>query len=64
MTAYEENRPDPDELLASIKSEEEQSKRGKLKIFSACVQVLGKHIPCLNRHKSIRQKGSMCLSGI
>ena len=30
---FADNRPDPDELLASLKFEEEKSKRGKLKIF-------------------------------
>jgi two-component system, OmpR family, sensor histidine kinase KdpD len=38
----EEKRPDPDELLARIKEEEERSKRGKLKIFLGYVAGVGK----------------------
>lgn len=38
----EDNRPDPDELLARLKAEEEQSKRGKLKIFLGYVAGVGK----------------------
>jgi two-component system, OmpR family, sensor histidine kinase KdpD len=36
------HRPDPDELLASIRSEEEHAKRGKLKIFLGYVAGVGK----------------------
>lgn len=38
----EDNRPDPDELLASLKLEEEKSKRGKLKIFFGMCAGVGK----------------------
>ncbi|MFA6126782.1 MAG: sensor histidine kinase KdpD [Bacteroidales bacterium] len=37
-----DNRPDPDELLASLKNEEEKSKRGKLKIFFGMCAGVGK----------------------
>lgn len=37
-----DNRPDPDELLASLKLEEERSKRGKLKIFFGMCAGVGK----------------------
>jgi two-component system sensor histidine kinase KdpD len=37
-----DNRPDPDELLASLKLEEEKSKRGKLKIFFGMCAGVGK----------------------
>ena len=33
MPNYSDHRPDPDELLALLKQEEEQQKQGKLKIF-------------------------------
>jgi two-component system sensor histidine kinase KdpD len=36
------SRPDPDELLAQIQSEEDNSKRGKLKIFLGYVAGVGK----------------------
>jgi two-component system, OmpR family, sensor histidine kinase KdpD len=35
-------RPDPDQLLAELKAEEEQSKRGRLKIFLGYVAGVGK----------------------
>lgn len=38
----EYKRPNPDELLARIRSEEEKSKRGKLKIFLGYVAGVGK----------------------
>jgi two-component system, OmpR family, sensor histidine kinase KdpD len=37
-----DNRPNPDELLASLKFEEEKSKRGKLKIFFGMCAGVGK----------------------
>lgn len=40
--AEEYIRPDPDELLARIKAEEEQKKRGKLKIFLGYAPGVGK----------------------
>jgi two-component system, OmpR family, sensor histidine kinase KdpD len=38
----DDNRPDPDELLASLKLEEEKGKRGKLKIFFGMCAGVGK----------------------
>lgn len=35
-------RPNPDELLARVKAEEEQKKRGKLKIFLGYAPGVGK----------------------
>jgi two-component system sensor histidine kinase KdpD len=42
MNDYDKIRPDPDELLASIKLEEGQDKRGKLKIFFGMCAGVGK----------------------
>ena len=39
---FPESRPDPDELLASLKLVEEKSKRGKLKIFFGMCAGVGK----------------------
>src|SRR5665647_2685445 len=39
---YNDNRPNPDDLLASLKEEEEKSKRGKLKIFFGMCAGVGK----------------------
>jgi two-component system, OmpR family, sensor histidine kinase KdpD len=42
MIGNEENRPNPDELLAQFYSEDEKSKRGKLKIFFGMCAGVGK----------------------
>jgi two-component system sensor histidine kinase KdpD len=42
MNGFEDNRPDPDELLASLKNEEEKRKLGKLKIFFGMCAGVGK----------------------
>lgn len=42
MKNLEDNRPNPDELLASLISEEEKSKKGKLKIFFGMCAGVGK----------------------
>ncbi len=42
MIIEEENRPNPDELLASFYSEDQKSKRGKLKIFFGMCAGVGK----------------------
>jgi two-component system sensor histidine kinase KdpD len=42
MNDYDNIRPDPDELLASIKLEEDQNKKGKLKIFFGMCAGVGK----------------------
>jgi two-component system sensor histidine kinase KdpD len=42
MPALPENRPDPDALLARIKSEERRKNRGKLKIFLGYIAGVGK----------------------
>ena len=42
MNSFNDNRPNPDELLASLKNEEEKSKRGKLKIFFGMCAGVGK----------------------
>jgi two-component system sensor histidine kinase KdpD len=42
MTYLEESRPDPDEILLSLRSEEEKSRKGKLKIFFGMCAGVGK----------------------
>ncbi|MCX6256976.1 MAG: sensor histidine kinase KdpD [Bacteroidia bacterium] len=42
MNIYNEERPNPDELLASLINEEEKSKKGKLKIFFGMCAGVGK----------------------
>ncbi len=53
----QDNRPDPDELLASLKIEEEKSKRGKLKIFFGMCAGVGKTYSMLKTAHAEKQKG-------
>ncbi|MDP4209794.1 MAG: sensor histidine kinase KdpD [Bacteroidota bacterium] len=57
MNPYEENRPNPDELLASLKLEEEKSKRGKLKIFFGMCAGVGKTFTMLQAAHVDKAKG-------
>ena len=52
-----DQRPDPDELLASLKIEEEKSKRGKLKIFFGMCAGVGKTYSMLKTAHAEKQKG-------
>jgi two-component system sensor histidine kinase KdpD len=51
------NRPDPDELLASLKFDEEKSTRGKLKIFFGMCAGVGKTFTMLQTAQIEKQKG-------
>lgn len=50
-------RPDPDELLAQIKAEEQQAQRGKLKIFLGYVAGVGKTYAMLEAAHQRRDEG-------
>ena len=52
-----ENRPDPDEILASLVSEDEKGKRGKLKIFFGMCAGVGKTYTMLESAHSEKLKG-------
>jgi len=58
-----DNRPDPDELLASIKLEEEKSKRGKLKIFFGMCAGVGKTYTMLQTAHAEKSKGADIIIG-
>ncbi len=60
---YEDNRPDPDELLASLISEEEKSKRGKLKIFFGMCAGVGKTYTMLQTAQAEKLKGTDIIIG-
>ena len=59
----DENRPNPDELLASLKIEEEKSKRGKLKIFFGMCAGVGKTYSMLQTSKAEKLMGSDIVIG-
>jgi two-component system sensor histidine kinase KdpD len=58
-----DNRPDPDELLASLKFEEEKSKRGKLKIFFGMCAGVGKTYTMLQTAQAEKLKGTDIIIG-
>ena len=58
-----DNRPDPDELLASLKFEEERSKRGKLKIFFGMCAGVGKTYTMLQAAQAEKLKGNDIVIG-
>ncbi|MDP4205817.1 MAG: DUF4118 domain-containing protein [Bacteroidota bacterium] len=57
MNSFDEKRPNPDELLASLKNEEEKSKRGKLKIFFGMCAGVGKTYSMLQTARIDKTKG-------
>ncbi len=63
MPNYSDNRPDPDELLASLKQEEEQAKQGKLKIFFGMCAGVGKTYSMLKAARADKEKGKDIVIG-
>lgn len=58
-----DNRPNPDDLLASIKEEEEKGKRGKLKIFFGMCAGVGKTYSMLQTAQIEKKKGADVVIG-
>lgn len=63
MELVDDHRPNPDELLASIKEEEEKSKRGKLKIFFGMCAGVGKTYSMLQAAHIEKKKGADVVIG-
>ncbi len=63
MIVPEGIRPDPDELLASIRLEEERSKRGKLKVFFGMCAGAGKTYSMLKAAHAEKSKGTDIIIG-
>ncbi len=63
MNNFDDNRPDPDDLLASLKEAEEKSKRGKLKIFFGMCAGVGKTYTMLQTAQAEKLKGSEIIIG-
>jgi two-component system sensor histidine kinase KdpD len=63
MNIIDDNRPDPDELLASLINEEEKGKRGKLKIFFGMCAGVGKTYTMLQTALAEKSKGSDIIIG-
>jgi two-component system, OmpR family, sensor histidine kinase KdpD len=60
---FKDNRPDPDELLALLKLEEEKSKRGRLKIFFGMCAGVGKTYTMLQTAQAEKLKGNDIVIG-
>lgn len=60
---FEDNRPNPDDLLASLKEDEEKSKRGKLKIFFGMCAGVGKTYTMLEAAQIEKKKGADIVIG-
>jgi two-component system sensor histidine kinase KdpD len=63
MNDYDKIRPDPDEILASIKLEEDQSNKGKLKIFFGMCAGVGKTFSMLESAHIDKSKGKDIVIG-
>jgi len=61
--SFDDNRPDPDELLASLNFEEEKSKHGKLKIFFGMCAGVGKTYTMLQSAHAEKLKGCNIVIG-
>lgn len=60
---FTDNRPNPDDLLASLKEDEEKSKRGKLKIFFGMCAGVGKTYTMLETAQIEKSKGADIVIG-
>ena len=63
MNSFDDKRPDPDELLASLTNDEEKSKRGKLKIFFGMCAGVGKTFTMLQAAQAEKIKGTDIIIG-
>jgi two-component system, OmpR family, sensor histidine kinase KdpD len=63
VNPLEENRPDPDEILASLKLEEEKGEKGRLKIFFGMCAGVGKTYTMLQSAQTEKSKGTDIVVG-
>lgn len=63
MNSFDNDRPNPDELLATLMGEEEKSKRGKLKIFFGMCAGVGKTYSMLQTAQTEKSKGNDIVIG-
>ena len=64
MNEFDDHRPDPDELLASLIKKEEKSKIGKLKIFFGMCAGVGKTYAMLQTAHADKLKGNDVIVGL
>jgi two-component system sensor histidine kinase KdpD len=63
MTQVDKGRPDPDDVLQSLKREEERERKGKLKIFFGMCAGVGKTYDMLKAAHEAKSKGVSLLVG-
>jgi two-component system, OmpR family, sensor histidine kinase KdpD len=63
MNSIDNTRPDPDELLASLKREDEKNRKGKLKIFFGMCAGVGKTYTMLQTAHAEKAKGTDIIIG-
>ena len=63
MNHFDNSRPNPDDLLASLINEEEKGKRGKLKIFFGMCAGVGKTYTMLQTAQAEKSKGNEIIIG-
>jgi len=60
---YDDNRPNPDQILASLKNDEEKSKKGRLNIFFGMCAGVGKTYTMLQVARADKLKGCDVIIG-
>lgn len=63
MTIFDDDRPNPDQLLESIKKEEIQKRKGKLKIFLGMAAGVGKTYAMLESAHKLQKEGVKVVVG-
>jgi two-component system sensor histidine kinase KdpD len=64
MTSFPDARPNPDQLLESIRSDEERARRGKLRIYFGAGAGVGKTYAMLNAAQREQLSGRKVLVGV
>lgn len=64
MNGIADNRPDPDELLASLMNDEDKSRKGKLKIFFGMCAGVGKTYSMLKAAQAEKLKDADIIIGL
>ncbi|HEY1392523.1 MAG TPA: two-component system sensor histidine kinase KdbD, partial [Methylibium sp.] len=60
----DDSRPDPDELLAQIREDEAQAKRGRLRIYFGSSAGVGKTYAMLLAARKLKDEGREVVAGI
>ncbi|MBU2641445.1 MAG: two-component system sensor histidine kinase KdpD [Thiobacillus sp.] len=60
----QDNRPDPDTLLARIEADAERAQRGKLKVFFGACPGVGKTYAMLSAARALQQQGTEVVVGL